>query len=296
MPSTYSVKKAIILSAGLASRMMPATKAISKPMLPIIDKPTIQYIVEELVESGINEIVIVVNKGDEQVKNHFSENKKLNSIVSEAGKDTLLEIFKKIEKMAKFHFVEQEKPLGPGHALLQCKKVIGKEPFILAYGDDLILGKKPASMQLIEAFQENKCHVVAVAEVPEKEVVHFGVIKPKANSGGKILQVEKIVEKPKLEDAPSNLAVVGRYLLLPEIFEILEKIPHSMKKELYVTPELQGFADNGTLFACVLEGNWFTTGKKEDFVKTIIAFSLEREDIKDEIKGFIKKLEAENKI
>ena len=137
-------------------------------MLPIVDKPTIQYIVEELVESGINEIVIVVNKGDEQVKNHFSENKKLNNLVLEAGKNSLLLEFKKIEEMAKFYFIEQEKPLGPGHALLQCKKLIGKEPFILAYGDDLILGKKPASKQLIESFEKCKCILLLLRKFQKK--------------------------------------------------------------------------------------------------------------------------------
>lgn len=283
-----SVKSAVILSAGLASRLMPATKAVSKPMLPIVDKPTIQYIVEELVQSGISEIVIVVNKGDELVKNHFSENKKLNKLLLESGKLQLLEEFKKIENLAKLSFVEQEKPLGPGHALLKCKKFIGKNPFILAYGDDLVLSKKPASMQLIEVFDKTGANVVAVASVDSKEVVHFGVIKAKNNENPLI--VEKIVEKPKLEDAPSNLAVVGRYLLLPEIFEVLEKIPYSMKKELYVSPELQKFADDGKLFACNLEGKWFTTGKKEDFVKTIIAYSLQREDISNEIRNFINEI------
>lgn len=289
-----NVSKAIILSAGLASRMMPATKAISKPMLPIVDKPTIQYVVEELVQSGIKEIVIVVNKNDVQVRNHFTENPALNSIVLESGKTGLLDEFKKIESLAKFHFVEQEKPLGPGHALLQCKKFIQNEPFILAYGDDLILGSKPASMQLIETFNKTNSFVVAVAKIPKKEVVHFGVIKAKPKTSP--IEVELIVEKPKIEEAPSDLAVVGRYLLLPEIFDVLEKIPYSMSRELYVTPELQRFADKGKLFACNLEGKWFTTGKKEDFVKTIIAFSLEREDIGGEIKNFLKELEKEKKL
>lgn len=286
--SNQSVSKAVILAAGFASRLMPATKAVSKPMLPIVDKPTIQYIVEELVESGIRDIVIVVNNGDNLVKNHFTQNKKLNELVLQSGKNQLLEEFKKIESLANFHFVEQEKPLGPGHALLQCKKFLGSQPFILAYGDDLVLSKKPASLQLIEIFNETKSFVVAVAPVEKSEVVHFGVIGAKNSSNPLI--VEKIVEKPKLEIAPSNLAVVGRYLMLPEIFELLEKIPYSMEKELYVTPELQKFADLGKLFACKLEGKWFTTGKKADFVKTIIAYSLQREDIKDEIKKFINEI------
>jgi len=283
------VKKAVILAAGLASRMMPATKALSKPMLPIVDKPAIHYCVEELVQSGVKEIAIVVNKHDSQVENYFSKNETLNNFAESCKKPELVELFKEIEGMAKFTFFQQEKPMGPGHALLKVKEFIGREPFLLVYSDDLVLSKTPASKQLIDCFEKTGTHIVAVSPVEKNVISHFGVIKPVGEEKNPI-KVSEIVEKPAVEDAPSNLAVAGRYLLLPEVFEILEKENASMEKELYVTDKLQVFASEGKLFACKLEGKWITTGKKIDYVKAIVAFALQREDIGAELKTYLKEL------
>ena len=281
------MKKAVILAAGLGSRLLPATKAVSKPLLPIVDKPGIQYLVEELAEAGIKDICIVVNKGETRVQQHFAKNPRLNKLLERAGKHDCVKDFERIESLARLVFVEQPKPAGPGDAVLLAKNFIGNEAFVLLYSDDVVLSKGSATRQLIAAFEKCNAGVVAVSKVPREEVVHFGVVK--TSSPEKLSRVEKIVEKPKLSEAPSDLAVVGRYLLTPEVIGILEKMPLA-GKELFVTDALEVLASSKRLFALELDGKWLTTGKKLDYVKTVVEFALLREDIGQEFRAYLKKL------
>ena len=283
-----SVKKAVVLAAGLASRLMPATKAVSKPMLPLVDKPTIQYLIDELVASGITDIAVIINEHEQLVRGHFSENKKLNQFVKEVGKEHLLELFAEIESLADLKFIVQEKPLGPGDAVLKAKKFINNEPFALLYADDIVISKTPATKQLIDSYNKCNASVVAVTPKPESELKHFGVIKPAdgADINSNPISVKEIVEKPK-ENAPSNLAVVGRYIITPEILHSLEKTPYSAGNELYITGALEEAAKNNRLFAHNIEGIWYTTGKKIDYVKTVIACAMEDPALREELKEYI---------
>lgn len=285
-----AVEKALILAAGLASRLMPATKAVSKPMLPLVDKPTIQYLVEEAVQSGITEIGIVVNKDETLIKKHFSKNERLNSFARETGKEELIELFSKIESLATIDYIEQEKPLGPGDAVLKAKKYLEGKTFALLYGDDIVISKTPATRQLLDSYEECKCSVVAVTPKPEEELKHFGVIKPKEGFDKNPIPVEEIVEKPEPGKAPSNLAVVGRYVLTHEAVELLEKIPYGAGNELFVTTALEELAKNNKLYANNLRGTWYTTGKKLDYVIANIACALNREELKEDLNDYLKKV------
>ena len=284
-----AVEKALILAAGLASRLMPATKAVSKPMLPLVNKPTIQYLVEEIVQSGIHDVAIVVNKDETLVKNHFTKNEKLNSFVKERGKEELLDVFAKVESLADITYIEQEKPLGPGDAVLKARPFLEEKPFALLYSDDIVISKTPATRQLIDSYEECNCPVVAVTPKPDAELKHFGVIKAKTDPDVNPILVEAIVEKPK-DNPPSNLAVIGRYILTNETMKILSNIPYNMGHELLVTTALEEHVRKEKLYANNLKGTWYTTGKKLDYVVANIACALENPELKEPLMSYMAKV------
>lgn len=280
------IKKAVIPAAGLGTRFLPAAKAQPKEMLPVVDKPAIQYIVEEAVESGIEDILIITGRGKRAIEDHFDRSVELNLMLKEKGKLDLLGELEKIENLADIHYVRQKEPLGLGHAILCAEKHVGNEPFAVFYGDDLVLSKKPAIKQLIEVYERYNSSVVGVSPVPRKEIPKYGVIKyRKLNSD---LVVEDLVEKPSLKEAPSNLAILGRLILKPEIFEILKEIPFGKGNELQLTDGLRIYNNIDRIMAKVIEGKWLTVGDKLSYLKAVVEFALQRDDLKKEFKAYLK--------
>ncbi|PJA19635.1 MAG: UTP--glucose-1-phosphate uridylyltransferase, partial [Candidatus Diapherotrites archaeon CG_4_10_14_0_2_um_filter_31_5] len=237
MHETTVVKKAVIPAAGLGTRFLPASKAIPKEMFPVVDKPAIQYIVEEAVKSGIDDIIIVTGKDKTAIENHFDRVPELYSVLEEKGKKDWLKQLQEIDNLADIYYIRQKEPLGLGHAVLCAKKHIGNEPFAVLLGDDLILSDKPALKNLINVYEKHNSSVLCVQKVSKSEIPKFGIIKYKKVNGQ--IVVEGMVEKPAVNKAPSDLAIVGRYLLKPEIFGILEEIPFGKGNELQLTDGLR---------------------------------------------------------
>ena len=228
------VKKAVIPAAGFGTRFLPATKAMAKEMLPIVDKPTIQFIVEEAIESGIEDILIVTGKSKRPIEDHFDSNIELETNLRDKGKDDLLKLVQETTGI-RIHFVRQSYPLGLGHAVLQAKAFVGDEPFVVMLGDDLMKDEVPLTRQLIEGYERTYASTIAVMEVPHEETSKYGIIDPDNQLEEGLLNVRRFVEKPKPEDAPSNYAIIGRYLLTPEIFEILENQEAGAGGEIQLT-------------------------------------------------------------
>ena len=284
-----SVTKAVIPAAGFGTRFLPATKAVPKEMFPVVDKPAIQYIVEEAVASGIDDILIVTSGEKKAVEDHFDRNFELYDILEKKQKKDWLKELKKIDGLADIHFIRQKEALGLGHAVLCAKKHIGNEPFAVLLGDDLILSEKPALKKLIDIYEKNNSSVLCVAPLPKKEISKFGVIKFKKEKGE--IVVQDLVEKPPADKAPSNLAVVGRYLLKPEIFGILEEIPFGKGKELQLTDGLRVLNEIDKLMAYEMKNEkWLTVGDKMSFLKASIEFSLKRDDMRQELVSYLKTL------
>ncbi len=290
--SQYQIKKAVIPAAGLGTRFLPATKAIPKEMIPIIDVPMIQYIVEEAVKSGIQDVVLVTARHKEAIENHFDYNYELEDTLEKKNKLGLAEISKTIGKMCNLISIRQKMPLGLGHAVLCAAPVIGNEPFAVLLGDDLIDSKEPCTRQLIEVFQREQASVVGVMEVPSHEVSKYGIV------GGKLLnpslmEVDRLVEKPSPEQSPSKFAIPGRYVLTPAIFDCLRKIKPGSGGELQLTDGLQLLATQERLLAYEFEGTRYDTGDKLGYIDATLAFGLKRSDLADGIKKLmIKHLES----
>ncbi|NLM49006.1 MAG: UTP--glucose-1-phosphate uridylyltransferase GalU, partial [Epulopiscium sp.] len=216
------IRKAIIPAAGLGTRFLPATKAQPKEMLPIVDKPTIQFIVEEAVESGIEDIIIVTGRSKRSIEDHFDKSIELELELQKKGKEDLLELTRSVSDLANIHYIRQKEPKGLGHAILTARNFIGNEPFAVLLGDDIIVSEKPCLKQMIEVFNEYNTSILGVQQVPYEDVIKYGIIKGK-NIRDRIYEVSDMVEKPKREEAPSNVAILGRYIITPTIFDFLEK-------------------------------------------------------------------------
>ncbi len=282
------VRKAVIPAAGLGTRFLPATKAVPKEMFPVVDKPAIQYLVEEAVASGIDDIIIVTGKDKRAIEDHFDRNLELyDKLEKKQKKDTLNEL-KKIDALADIHFIRQKEALGLGHAVLCAKKHIGGEPFAVLLGDDLILSRKPELKHLIDIYNRHNASVLCVAPVSKKEVSSYGVIKYKKEQGD--IVVKGMVEKPPANKAPSNLAIVGRYLLKPEVFGILEEIPFGKGNELQLTDALKVLNEIDKVMAHEIEGKWLTVGDELNYLKAALIYSLARDDTRKDVLSFIKNL------
>jgi len=284
-----TVKKAIIPAAGLGTRFLPATKAMPKEMLPIVDKPTIQYIVEEAIESGIEDIIIVTGKGKRAIEDHFDHAFELEQNLMEKGKYELLEKVKHASNLANIHYIRQKEPKGLGHAVWCARKFIGDEPFAVLLGDDIVQAEKPCLRQLIDEYEKTQASIIGVQPVPESETHRYGIIDP-IEQDGRRYQVRKFVEKPKQGTAPSNLAIMGRYILNPEIFMFLEEQRIGTGGEIQLTDSIQRLNEIQRVFAYDFEGKRYDVGEKLGFIKTTIEFALQDQDLRDDVIQFIGKL------
>ncbi|WP_373762595.1 UTP--glucose-1-phosphate uridylyltransferase GalU [Jeotgalibaca porci] len=280
------VKKAVIPAAGFGTRFLPATKAMAKEMLPIVDKPTIQFIVEEAIESGIEDILIVTGKSKRPIEDHFDSNIELETNLRDKGKDDLLKLVQETTGI-RIHFVRQSYPLGLGHAVLQAKAFVGDEPFVVMLGDDLMKDEVPLTRQLIEGYERTYASTIAVMEVPHEETSKYGIIDPDNQLEEGLLNVRRFVEKPKPEDAPSNYAIIGRYLLTPEIFEILENQEAGAGGEIQLTDAIDTLNKTQRVFAKNFKGQRFDVGDKFGFLATSITYGLQHPEMKDKLKDYI---------
>jgi UTP--glucose-1-phosphate uridylyltransferase len=291
------IKKAIIPAAGLGTRFLPATKAQPKEMLPIVDKPTIQYIIEEAVASGIEDILIVSGRWKRAIEDHFDKSFELEANLIAKGKTEELALIQQITNMANIHYIRQREPLGLGHAIWSARKFIGNEPFAVLLGDDIVVSEKPCLGQLIDTYERFGTAVVGVQQVPDEEVHRYGIIHPKADSTidtPGIIEVDSLVEKPKLEVAPSNYAIMGRYILHPEIFDILEHQNPGAGGEIQLTDAINTLNQTKPVVAIDFEGQRYDVGDKFGFVQATIDFALRRDDLKHDLIAYLNQLNAVN--
>lgn len=287
-----AVKKAVIPAAGLGTRFLPATKAIPKEMLPIVDIPTIQYIVQEAVESGIEEILIITNSNKHCMENHFDRAYELENRLMESNKKTECDMICDIADMANIYYVRQKEPRGLGHAILCAKSFIGDEPFAVLLGDDVVENKggKPALKQLIEAYDEVQASIVGVQTVPDEDISKYGIVEPAKAPIGRRVKLSSMVEKPQKEEAPSNLAVLGRYVLTPEIFDYLEMQTPGAGGEIQLTDSIKNLMISQAVYAYDFEGIRYDVGDKFGFIKATVEYALEREDLKDKLQEYLAEL------
>ncbi|HIE03497.1 MAG TPA: UTP--glucose-1-phosphate uridylyltransferase GalU [Candidatus Latescibacteria bacterium] len=272
------VRKAVIPAAGLGTRFLPATKALPKEMIPIVDKPAIQYIVEEIVASGIEDILIITGRGKRAIEDHFDKSFELNQVLKERERTAMLETLENIEKMADIHYLRQKEALGTGHAILKAKYHIGNEPFAVLFGDDLVVSEEPCLAQLMKLYDKYSSSILAVQRVPLQEVSEYGVVKGKPIN--EVHLVEDLVEKPKPEEAPSNLALLGRYILEPDVFDVLEMTPYSERGELELTDAIRRMSKDKVVYAYEISGRWYTVGDRLSYLKTTVEFALMRDDLR----------------
>lgn len=284
------VKKAIIPAAGLGTRFLPATKAQPKEMLPIVDKPTIQYIVEEAAASGIEDIIIISGRGKRAIEDHFDISYELEEKLSQKGDTAKLEMVRSISNLANIHYIRQKEPKGLGHAIACAHSFVGDEPFAVLLGDDIVESEVPCLQQLINVYNEHQTSVIGVHDVPMEDVSKYGIIKPleHKNLGESISAIDTLVEKPALEDAPSNLAIMGRYILSPEIFSILENQAPGKDNEIQLTDALEKLNEQEQVIAYNFTGDRYDIGGKLGFVQATIDFALNREDLHEDIKNYMK--------
>jgi UTP--glucose-1-phosphate uridylyltransferase len=280
------IKHAVIPAAGFGTRFLPATKAQPKEMLPLIDKPTIQYVVEEAVASGIKNILIVTGRGKRAIEDHFDRSVELEEYLKKTGKLELLEEIKQISNLADIHYVRQKDQLGLGDAVLCAEKHIDGEPFVLLLGDTITKSKVPCTRQLINIFEKTKNSVIAVTEVKREEVAKYGIIKPKAESEG-IIEIESLVEKPNPQDAPSNLAIIGRYALTSKIFDQIRLIPRGKNNEIQLTDALNLLANKEKVFGFKFQGKNYDIGNKLEYAKAFVSFASHRKDIGNDFNKYI---------
>lgn len=280
------VKKAVIPAAGYGTRFLPATKAMAKEMLPIVDKPTIQFIVEEALASGIEDILIVTGKSKRPIEDHFDANIELEDHLERQGKLELLELIKKTTNL-NLYFVRQSYPKGLGHAVLQAKAFVGNEPFVVMLGDDVMQSEVPLTKQLIDVYDETHASNIAVMEVPHEDTSKYGIIDPEHEVKDGLYNVKNFVEKPKPEDAPSNLAIIGRYLLTPEIFDILETQEPGAGNEIQLTDAIDTLNKTQRVFAKRFDGKRYDIGNKLGFLEMSVEYGLEHPQIGDELRQYI---------
>lgn len=283
-----TIRKAVIPVAGFGTRFLPATIAQPKEMLPIVDQPIIQYIVEELVASGITEIIFVTGRGKRAIEDHFDYSPELEELLIERGKKAELAEVRRISNLARFVYVRQNKPLGNGHAILCAKDVVGNEPFVVAFGDDIIDAKTPAAKQCIRVFEQYGDTVIGVAAVSRERVGGYGIVQPKEREAkGPAFEVVGIIEKPNVRTTPSLFAVRGRYVFTPAIFDALEKTKAGKGGEIWIADAVKKLLHERPAYACVMEGTVYDCGNKLDYLKAQVAFALRRPDLGKDFRKFL---------
>jgi UTP--glucose-1-phosphate uridylyltransferase len=283
------VKKAVIPAAGLGTRFLPSTKAQPKEMLNIFDKPSIQYIVEEAVEAGIEDILIILGRNKKSIEDHFDKSYELEDKLKSKGKKELLEGVEKISNLGNIHYIRQKEPLGLGHAIYCAKAFVGNEPFAVMLGDDIVKSKKPCIKQLIEKYEEYNSTIIGVQEVEKSEVDKYGIVKgEKINE--RLYKVEDLVEKPKVKEAPSNIAILGRYVISPEIFPILQHTKPGAGNEIQLTDGLKELARRRNVYSYVFEGKRYDVGNKLGFLEATVEFALDDKELGSTFKKYLKNL------
>lgn len=281
------IRKAVIPAAGLGTRFLPVTKAQPKEMLPIVDKPTIQYIIEEAVASGIEEILIITGRNKNCIEDHFDKSVELELELEKSGKQEMLKLVREISDMVDIHYIRQKEPRGLGHAISCAKTFVGNEPFAVLLGDDLVYNEeKPCLKQLMDCYNEYNTSILGVQTIDAKDVDKYGIIKG-IHIEGRVHKVRGLIEKPAIEEAPSNIAILGRYIITPQIFKILEETKPGRGGEIQLTDALSKLINEEAIYAYEFEGIRYDVGDKLGFLKATVEYALRREDLRD---GFIEYL------
>ncbi|MFN8532317.1 MAG: UTP--glucose-1-phosphate uridylyltransferase GalU [Dehalococcoidia bacterium] len=280
------LRKAVVLAAGWGTRFLPATKAQPKEMLPLVDKPIIQYVVEELVQSGIEQIVIVTALGKRALEDHFDRSFELEAALEKKGDDRLLGLVRGISDLARIYYVRQKEQLGVGHAVLTTEDIVGNEPFALCFPDDVIAAAVPAMAQMMDVYDRYRCSVLAVEEVPRSEVHKYGIIEGHSVDE-RVYQVRNLVEKPDPSEAPSNLGIVGRYILTPEIFDAIRSTQPGKLGEIQITDALRILLERQAIYAFQFDGARYDTGSPLGFLKASVEMALRRPDIGPEFRAYL---------
>lgn len=286
------IRKAIIPAAGLGTRFLPATKAMPKEMLPIVDKPTIQYIVEEAIASGIEDILIITGRSKRAIEDHFDHNPEIETLLQQKGNTELLTLVQDISKMVDIHYVRQKEPRGLGHAIYCARKFIGKEPFAVLLGDDVIVSETPCLKQLIDVYDELGRSVLGVQRVAKEDVCKYGIVDPAGDAGERTVRVGGMVEKPAVNKAPSDIAVLGRYIIEPEIFDILEKTAPGAGGEIQLTDALLVLARKKAMYAHIFDGRRYDVGDRMGFLRATVEFALARPDLGAQFATYLEQLVA----
>lgn len=286
------IRKAVIPVAGFGTRFLPITKSVAKEMLPIVDTPSIEYIVKEALNSGIEEILFITNSYKKCIEDYFDVNYELESRLQKSNKINELKKVKDVTKIAKVTYTRQGEPLGTAHAIKIAQNFVGNEPFAVLYGDDLIKSDTPVLKQLIDIYEKYDCNVIGVQQVPKEEVNRYGIIEYENESIGKI---KSIVEKPNIDDAPSNSAGLGRYIVKPEIFDEIDKLT-PVKGEYLFTDAMLNLMKRQEFYACRYEGKYYDIGNKLGYIKANIEFALDRDELKKDLQNYLKEIEEKNEI
>lgn len=287
------ITRAVIPAAGLGTRFLPATKATPKEMLPIVDKPTIQYIVEEALASGIEDILIITGRSKRAIEDHFDRSVELELSLEEKKQEELLKQVQEISDI-RIHYIRQKEPKGLGHAILCAKQFIGNEPFAVLLGDDVVYNdEKPALRQLMDVYEETGASVLGVQEVPREKVSSYGIVAARATKEPRTFAVADMVEKPSIEEAPSNMAVLGRYVITPEVFGILEETPPGRGNEIQLTDALRTLAKIQPMYAYNFEGRRYDVGDKQGFLEATVEYALRRPELRERFLAYLKKVVAE---
>jgi UTP--glucose-1-phosphate uridylyltransferase len=286
------ISKAVFPAAGLGTRFLPATKAQPKEMLPLVDKPLIQYVVEEAVHAGIRNITIITGRGKNAIEDHFDVSYELESVLEERGKEDLLKEIRQISNMINVSYVRQKEALGLGHAILMSRDAVGNEPFAVMLGDDIIDAPVPCLKQMMDLFEKLQGSIIATCEVPHSEIHHYGVIRgvPLDGFHGRVYRIQDVVEKPPAAEAPSNMAIIGRYILTPEIFAILEKTRTGRGGEIQLTDGIRILLEQQPVYAYKFDGTRYDAGDKLGFLKATVEFALRREDLGKEFRDYLSSL------
>jgi UTP--glucose-1-phosphate uridylyltransferase len=288
------IRKAVIPAAGLGTRVLPATKAIPKEMLPLADKPTIQYVIEEAVASGITHVIIVTSRTKRAIEDHFDESPELRAALQSKGDQKKLEMLERIENMAQLSFTRQPAPRGLGHAILMAKDLVGDEPFGVLLGDDLVVNdKEPCLRQLMDVHEQYGGSVIATMRVPRDQISRYGNVAPGESVAPRTQQIRDLIEKPRPEEAPSNLAVIGRYVLTPDIFAALEQTEPGSGGEIQLTDGIRTLLPRQRVFAYEFEGTRFDTGDPVSYLTTSLSFALNRPDLAPGLVEFLKTLKLD---
>ena len=283
------IKKAVFPVAGLGTRFLPATKASPKEMMPLVDKPLIQYVVEEAIDAGIEEVIMITGRGKNAIEDHFDISFELEHALKGKNNNKMLEEVQRISNLVDFWYIRQKEPLGLGHAILRTKDLIGNEPFAVLLGDDIIHSEVPTIKQLMNIHEKYNASVIAVEKVDKKDISGYGVIEPK-KLDERVYQIMDMVEKPSPQDAPSDLAIIGRYILTPEIFTALEKTVPDKSGEIQLTYGLRHLLKNQVVYAYQFEGKRYDAGNKLGFLKATVEFALRRPDLGDKFREYLKGL------